>query len=297
MLMSATLALRFACLALVMTLCVSCKEESEAEKGKGTQQGIAANSQMSSTTPVNTSSPNNMEDGKATIIDVSFKGSRGDDIPAQLYLPAGEGASVKPGILLQYGLGASKETGLVVDVAKAFMNHGYVTLVMDVPGRGERVAPGGKITNISNVLDQDLFRWFIADYKVALDYMKTRVEVDKTRIAYVGASWGAITGIPFVARAKDIKVLVSVVGGGGFFGIVPNELDPANNIGSIAPRPVLLINATNDEVILKPFSDALHAKAGANAKKVWLNTNHTLSGYDMKDFATRVLKFLDQKLQ
>lgn len=225
---------------------------------------------------------------------VTFQGSRGDKVPALLYHPGSSNKS--PAVMVQYGITGDKSSSTIQQVADVLNQNGFIVLVIDVPGRGERTSPTGEIDPVQTVLNQDLFRWYVNDYGAAATYLASRPDVDVNKLAYIGASWGAITGIPFVARDQRLKALVSVVGGGGFFGVIPEDLDPARTIQQISPRPIMLINATQDQIILEPFWRALHNAAPSNAKKLLLETDHTLSGVDLDGLVTQIVSFLKDSL-
>lgn len=211
-----------------------------------------------------------------------------------------------PAILLQYGTGGSKTTNYIVAIGKEFVAKGYVVLTIDSPGRGER-----KNKSVGGVLGQmapEAIMQFCGDYSRSFDFLAARPEVDKERFGYVGVSWGAITGITFVAYDPRIKAMASLVGGGNFFGgfnakaaeKVASEgsksSDPIYHVARIAPRPLLFINVTKDQLILKSWAEALHKAAGPGAKVVWLETDHYFKGMDHKKVCASVIEFMDQGL-
>ena len=56
--------------------------------------------------------------------------------------------------------------------------------------------------------------------------------------------------------------------------------DPVCHVARIAPRPLLFINVTKDQLIMKPWAESLHKAAGAGSKVVWLETDHYFKGLD-----------------
>ena len=81
------------------------------------------------------------------------------------------------------------------------------------------------------------------DVRRSIDFLETRSDVDKTRLAFYGLSMGADMG-PIVGAVEDrFKTLVLVAG--GLLDGVPDEVDPVN----FAPRvrmPVVMINGRYD---------------------------------------------------
>jgi dienelactone hydrolase len=76
-----------------------------------------------------------------------------------------------------------------------------------------------------------------------LDYLETRPEIDRARIAYYGISLGASMAPRLMAVEDRFRASVLIMG--GFFERVPPEVDAVN----FAPRvkiPVLMLNGRND---------------------------------------------------
>jgi dienelactone hydrolase len=230
---------------------------------------------------------------------VEFNGIRGGRVPAYLYVPK-DSRGKHPGVLLQYGSGGNKNTNYIVLIARRFVKKGFVVLTIDVPGRGERRAEK------RGMMDGKVIET-LGDYSRAVDYLVSRKDVDAERVAYCGISWGAITGLTFAAHDERIKVVVSLVGGGGFLGLVPGEIneetrksvqawDPVFHVGKIAPRPLLLLNVTKDQLVPRVLADALHKAAPEYAKRVWLETDHFFNGLNREDVADEVGEFIEENL-
>lgn len=244
---------------------------------------------------------------------VEFNGIKHDRVPAFLYLPKGD-KSKRPAVLLQYGSGGDKKVNYIVDLGHQFVAHGFVVLTIDSPGRGERKSEKGPKGSLADWLlgneGRELFLQYCGDYSRAVDYLVSRPEVDTDRIGYVGISWGAITGVPYVAHDPRIKAMGSMVGGGNFLNLAgaaadkPNDekkdklvpIDPVRHVGQIAPRPLLLLNVTKDQLVARPFAEALHNAAGDGAKKVWLETDHYFTGVDRHEVGETVIEFMKESL-
>lgn len=220
---------------------------------------------------------------------VEFNGIEGDRVPSRLYLPsAGRGRF--PAVLLQYGSGGRKETDYIVRIGRLFAEAGFVVLTIDSPGRGERRKPRDQEPALGQV-GRPRFVQYLGDYARAVDYLCSRRDVDDKRIGYVGISWGAITGIVYAAHDARVRVVVSLVGGGRFLGLLGGvgnsvaarrrSLDPVDHVPLIAPRPLLLINVKRDQLVRRPFGEALQEAAGPGAKKMWLDTDHFFRGVDV----------------
>ncbi|MBI1831855.1 MAG: acetylxylan esterase [Planctomycetes bacterium] len=242
---------------------------------------------------------------------VEFNGIKGDRVPAYLYVPKRKADADKkafPAILLQYGTGGNKKPNYLVEPGKQFVARGYVVITIDAPNQGERRGKDNKAAGAFGLIGNDQIMHYCGDYSRAIDFLFARAEVDKDRVGYVGISWGAITGITFVAHDQRIKAVGSMVGGGNFLGLFNGDLaakiakegsksgDPVCHVARIAPRPLLFINVTKDQLIMKPWAESLHKAAGPGAKIVWLETDHYFKGLDRKKVCESVIDFMDEKL-
>lgn len=135
---------------------------------------------------------------------------------------------------------------------------------------------------------------------LALDYLLSRPDVDASRVELVGASFGA----PFatIAAARDARVsrLWIAHGGGRPFAMIDTGLAreipsrvlrapvsglatllasgprfaPERWVGRVAPRPVVLLNARDDERIPRRSVEALWAATHEPREQVWLPGLH-----------------------
>lgn len=229
---------------------------------------------------------------------IEFDGINKDRVPAFLYVPK-DGKAKRPAVLCQYGSGGNKNTDYIVFLDREFVKRGFVVITIDIPFKGERKTPDGKPPVFGPRFPQTC-----GDYSRAVDYLASREDVDANRIGFVGISWGAITGVTYVAHDPRIKAMVSLVGGGNFIGWFPGQLsdetrkaaqmyDPVYHVGLIAPRPLLLINVTKDVLVPKFFGQALQDAAGPDAKKIWLETTHYFEGVDYPKLAKDVIDFVE----
>lgn len=236
---------------------------------------------------------------------VEFNGIKaGSRVPANLYVPRkSQFKAPYPAVLLQYGTGGNKNTNYIVAIGQIAVARGMAVITIDAPDRGERK---GKEAPKMNFFDMRFFQ-YLGDYSRAIDYLSARSDVDKSRIAYVGISWGAITGVTFSAHDPRIKVVASLVGGGNFAGLIPGgapedliaktkAFDPYYHIALIAPRPLLLVNVTHDQLVPRIMADALQKAAPDSAKKIWLEADHFFNGVDRQVEATAVIQWVIENL-
>jgi dienelactone hydrolase len=239
---------------------------------------------------------------------VEFNGIRKDRVPGFLYVPNDQ-HKTHPAVLLQYGTGGNKNTFYIVALGQQFVGHGFVVLTIDAPNKGERRSKDQKRPWYASLGESGQAQWYCGDYSRAIDYLATRDDVDPHRIGYGGISWGAITGITFAAHDPRVRAVASIVGGGNFLGPLSDKVqmskdaleaaknfDPVYHVALIAPRPLLLLNATKDQLVPRFFSDALHHAAGLGAVKKWVETDHFFQGVDRYAILEDVIDFMKQNL-
>ena len=90
---------------------------------------------------------------------------------------------------------------------------------------------------------EHVFAWY-KDLARTLDYIQTRPDLDGSRIAYFGFSWGARLGPLFLAVEPRLKTAILLSGGLKFARTFP-ELDPFN-FASRVKVPVLMVNVRYD---------------------------------------------------
>jgi dienelactone hydrolase len=239
---------------------------------------------------------------------VEFNGINRDRVPAFVYVPK-DGRGRHPAVLLQYGSGGNKSTRYIVTLAEQFVARGFLVMTIDVPNRGERRkrdGAGGR--GWMGLFRPGTIVQTLGDYGRAVDYLSSRADVDPDRIGYAGISLGAITGLTFVAHEPRVRAMASIVGGANMLGMLKVELDPAvletarridpfYHVAQIAPRPLLLLNATKDQLVPRFFGEQLHkAAAGGNVKRVWVETDHFFRGVDRYAVMETVIDFMRDSL-
>lgn len=241
---------------------------------------------------------------------VEFNGVKGDRVPAYLYVPKSkDNKGPFPAILLQYGTGGNKKTNYIVEIGKQFVARGYVVITIDSPNQGERrKKKENKSADVLGLWSSEMMFHYCGDYSRAVDFLESRKEVKRDQIGYVGISWGAITGITYCAHDPRIKAVGSMVGGGNWLGVYTQKTaervakigsdstDPVYHVARIAPRPLLFINVTKDQLILKAWAESLHKFAGEGSKVVWLDTDHYFNGIDRAAACESVIDFMDERM-
>lgn len=238
---------------------------------------------------------------------VEFNGIQRDRVSAFVYVPA-DGRNAHPAVLLQYGSGGNKSTNYIVALGEQFVARGFLVMTIDVPNRGERRKRDSSSRGFLGLFRPGTILQTLGDYSRAVDYLSSRSDVDKGRIGYAGISLGAITGITFVAHEPRVRAMASIVGGANLLGMLKVDLDPETlkiarqidpfyHVAQIAPRPLLLLNATKDQLVPRFFGEQLHkAAAGKNVKEMWVETDHFFRGVDRYKIMETVISFMCESM-
>ena len=128
------------------------------------------------------------------------------------------------------------------------------------------------------IADRDRMIRRIKEMRRAIDYAFARGDVDSTRLAYVGASWGARHGGTAIATDSRIKLAILYVAGLSAVTYRP-ETDAVNFLPRIRV-PVLMLNGKYDSVFpyelsQKPFFRLLGTPA-ADKKQIVYEGGHFL---------------------
>ena len=122
-----------------------------------------------------------------------------------------------------------------------WLRGGRAVLYPIYKGANDRFAP---LPNDGTSAQRDLVSQWAKDIGRSIDYLETRNDIDRARLAYSGASYGAIFGPVMVQTAGRFKAAVWLFGG-----LLGRALLPESEPLNFLPRvkiPVLMINGQND---------------------------------------------------
>ena len=208
-------------------------------------------------------------------------------------------------ILVAHGYGARRSE----DFYALFAEHGYGVLAWDFRGHG---ASGGDLVTLG--YHETL------DVKAALDYALAQPDVG--HIGGWGGSMGGVTMIRATAQYPEIEALVA----DSPFATLEDELDlrvpypllnplirffaeretglhldmlrPVDDIGSISPRPVFLIQGMGDTMVPLDSVQRLYDAAG-EPRQLWteMDVPHlNMYAYYRKRYTKQVIKFFNTYL-
>jgi fermentation-respiration switch protein FrsA (DUF1100 family) len=138
---------------------------------------------------------------------------------------------------------------------------------------------------------------------LAAQYLYTRRDVDPERVSVIGVSLGVPFSVAAAATDKRIAGVALLHGGGDIatmayyafadqgpgwlmrflaWGLawVVAPLEPTRYAGHVAPRPVLMVNAAEDEFIPRSSVLDLYASLRQPKRMVWLESSHVATSDD-----------------
>ena len=193
-----------------------------------------------------------------------------------------------PVIILLHGKGDRKTVDYIEFGNDFFSKNGYAVLRLDVSNHGDRIEnefdfsfTGKHKYWTRNIISQTVF-----DLRRAVDFIEVREELDQNNIGFFGISLGGITGAVFCGVDKRVKVPVFALAGGQMnlmFGTSAlssdtkdylSIIEPMNFVEQISPRPLLMLNAENDDIVLPMMSKLLYKKAEKPKNIIWYPAKH-----------------------
>ena len=234
---------------------------------------------------VRTTASQDVEGAKVEVL--SYLSGPGMRVTARLNLPPG-GVNKGPGVVVIHGGSApGKDSPSYKSFAEFLARAGYTTLSFDLQYFGERRTE--LLTTFTEADKHDklynqpgtYLSWVIQTVKDAGRGYDLLVErgVDPKRIALIGISRGGQLSLIVGGADKRFATVVALIG--GHFDAFETEHQaaacPANYIGRISPRPLLMLNGKLDADYNRQVSvEPLQRLARQPREFVWHEEGHTL---------------------
>jgi formylglycine-generating enzyme required for sulfatase activity/dienelactone hydrolase len=181
---------------------------------------------------------------------VTFDGPGGARVPAYLFLPKSAEPPYQTMVFVPGRSAFAIETAASAAewAIGPLVRAGRAVLTVTLTGMVERsVEPVSAPPAPSSVAFRDLMVLHATEVRRGIDYLETRSDIDRERLAYVGLSFGA--GSRLVLAGTDDRYAAVVFIGGGIDERLQPTLPEASNI-NFAPYitpPKLLLNGSNDD--------------------------------------------------
>jgi cephalosporin-C deacetylase-like acetyl esterase len=150
--------------------------------------------------------------------------------------------------------------------------------------------------------NRDAFIQTVIDLRRGIDFLQSRREIDGKRIGYIGLSMGGILGGILAGVDERVQAPILIVAGGDWGYLFANSqhptavqlreknpelfknpqkinelvgpMDPVNWVARISPRPLLMINGKDDQIVPKECTERLFAAAKEPKEILWLEGGH-----------------------
>lgn len=241
---------------------------------------------------------------------VTFAGVHDQRVPALLALPAHVNPPY-PVVLILHGVFGHKTSVNQLKRSAFLVNAGYATMRIDGQYSGERATPSGGGIGLQAQYcyrNRDAMIQTAIDLMRGLDYLAMRKDIEMRRIGFAGFSMGGAIGALFCAHEPRVKAVALGVTGGDFTKLniragdrsaeerlrnAYSLVDPVRHVSGISPRPLLMLNASHDQVVPRAATEALFEAAREPKRIVWYDCGHA----DLPDELLEEMKrFFDNEL-
>ncbi len=193
-----------------------------------------------------------------------------------------------PVIMLQHGVGDRKTVDYIQAGHDYYIKRGYAVFRIDVANHGDRKKNDYEV-DLENGLKyytRDLMAQTVFDLRRGIDLIETIPALDSKRIGYYGVSLGGFIGTIFCGVDTRVKVPVIALAGGGLSVMWGTKalteeakdyfsfIDPINFVALISPRPLLMVNAKNDDVVPPLTTKRLYNAAKEPKQIIWYDSKH-----------------------
>jgi eukaryotic-like serine/threonine-protein kinase len=157
------------------------------------------------------------------------------------------------------------------------------------------IAKHGPSEDYRHAYTEYLAKW-VKDFRRSVDYLETRPDFDREKIAFLGLSWGGIIGTIIPAVEPRIKANILVLGGFNYTSAAQPEAQGLNYVSRIKV-PTLMLNGKYDmrfplEATVRPAFNLLGTPE-KDKKLIIYDTDHYIP---KRELMTESLAWLDRYL-
>lgn len=233
---------------------------------------------------------------------LDFQSTPGITVTARLYRPRHAVAERQGGVILLHGGGPQgKDAQVSIQLSRLMARAGWTVLSIDYLHFGERktgvLETYSEIEKHERLYNQpaaylEFVTQTVKDVSRAYDFLVRERGVDSSRVALVGFSRGA--QLAMIAGGAERRLAAVALLHGGHFDFYENghlaAACPANYIGRISPRPVLMINGENDGDYLPDTAvRPLQRLVKEPVRIIWTDAGH---GFLSEDDRTTLVDWL-----
>lgn len=210
---------------------------------------------------------------------IVFNGTHNTRVPGYLVVPKQRGGPF-PCVLLLHGFSGSKNDWWQDDsyiqgglLTKQLVASGYAVLALDAQYHGELIANNEFQSPRVFAFEKkwhaqlrDMHGQTVKDYRLALDYLETRKEIDSSRIGAVGYSMGGM--MVFNLSAIDARVKVSVAAVAPVIKKQHSVMGTINFAPYITKQPFLMLMGTTDQNYSMEEAQTIYKNIGSKTKNI-----------------------------
>jgi len=219
----------------------------------------------------------------------------GERMMAYLFLPKTGSEPFQTIVYFPGSQTISNESSRQLQVNDMFVKSGRAVIYPIYKGtfeRGDELA--SDYPDETNFYKEHVIMW-MKDLSRSIDYLETREDIDASRLAYFGGSWGGAMGAIAPVVEKRIKTSILVVAGIYFQRCLP-EVDPVNYLPRLK-TPILMLNGRYDffvpyETSQLPFYELLGTPEEDKRMRVY-EKSHNVPGIQL---TKETLAWLDKYL-
>ena len=252
--------------------------------------------------PVNYTEAVLKEDGNATLYKLTFD-SKGQKIYALLSVPKDSTKARNgkvPAIFDLYGATMTKE-GEYAGLGQDLVHMGFAVLIIDQRGWGETKGTVPSLEQDYQAFqkgEEPVQHRMVYDGLRAYDILKSRPEVDASRIYAAGQSMGGRYAMIAASIEKGIAGALIISSAGYDFGQQPaevtrflNSIDPNHYVAGISPRPLIMVQSKVDTVVSYESAKRTYDLAGEPKKLLTTESkDHSYIRADMKEIIAEELE-------